>query len=46
VVTVGGAEFDGDFEVSEGGIGFASQAIQGRKRIMDVIRLWRKLSGL
>ena len=46
VETVCRPEFDGNFEVGHGGISFAGKAIKGRKRVVHVICLGRKLARL
>src|SRR5690348_16287493 len=39
MVTIGGAKLDGDFQIGEGGIGFAGKAVQGGKGVDNVIGL-------
>jgi len=45
VVTVFGAELDGNLEIGHGGIGFASEAIERRERVMNVVGFRRGLAG-
>jgi len=46
MVTVGGAEFDGNFEIGHGGISFTSEAIEGGEGVVDVIGLGSEFAGL
>ncbi len=45
MVTVGGAEFDGYLEIGHGGIGFASEAIEGGQSVVNVIGLGSEFAG-
>ena len=45
VVTVFGAELDGDLEIGHGGIGFAGKAIERRERVVNVVGFRRGLAG-
>src|SRR5713101_6004177 len=45
VIAVFRAQLDGDFEIGEGGIGFAGEAIEGGQRVVNMVGLGRGLAG-
>ena len=45
MVTISGAEGDGDFEIGHGGIGFACEAIESGESVVDVIGLRCEFAG-
>jgi len=44
VVAIGAIEADGDFQVGHGRVGFAGEAVEGGKRIDDVVGFGGELS--
>ena len=45
VIAVGGAKLDGDFEIGQGGIGFAGKAIESGEGVMNVIGFGSEFAG-